>query len=400
MNEIMLTWPDEEKREAKARKEEDRMKRIGDKKPGDDNKSLPTPQAQSEVVPDDEAAAAPESAVSESAPYFDAVSPEEPKEPTSNISRTEADSIDEENSTKSPIEQQPNLVIHKTNEADAVSDVDPTLLDPALRESVIDELSTSGKNNNELRSSDASHAKIVAARVLSAPSINDVPIEEVTKAFHDATNAQGDPATDPSQPSVLTGSDESNIRQDLAVDSPKVAEAPKVPDGADVSSSSLPGSSHPVRESGLDDTITHQDSISDPSHAPEIINTVPKSPKGESKVTTWLKSKFGRRTARLHEPHQESSNQIRAGLEDDEQYKEEPRRRSQSVSSISGEDDASANVPVSRQPKLSPHEDFEEVHDYPEAGKESEGKAASGTSKDAAQIHDNHARDSKFQENL
>ena len=373
------------------------MKRIGEKQLGDDNKSMPTAQAQSEIIPDDEPAAVPESAVSESAPYFDAVSVEEPNEPASKISRTEADSIEGENLNKSPTEEQPNLVIRETNEADAVSEVDPTLLDPALREPVIDELSTPGKNDDELRSSDASHAKIVAARVLSSPSINDVPIEEVTKAIHEATNAQRNLAADLPQPSVLTGSEES---QDLAVDPPHAAETPKVPDGTGVSSSLLPESSHPTKGPIFDDKTTHPNSIPDPSHISDVINTAPKSPKGESKVTTWLKSKFGRRTAKSHEPHQESSNQTGVGLEDDEYYKEETRRTSQSVSSISSDEDTSANVAVSRQRKLGSHEDFEKAHDHPDTGKDSEGKATSATSRDAAQIHDNHARDSKFQENL
>lgn len=400
MDEILLTLSDEEKREAKARKEEDRMKRIGEKQSEDDNKSLPTPQAQPEIIPDDDPAVVPESVVSESAPYFDAVSLEEPNVLASKISRTEADGIDGENPNKSPIEEQPNLVIRETSEVDAVSEVDPTLLDPALREPAIDELSTPGKNDNELRSSDASHAKIVAARVLSAPSINDVPIEEVTKAIHDATNAQPNLAADMPQPSVLIGSEESTIRRDLAVDPPHATQTPKLPDGIGVSSSLLPDTSHSAKGPTLDDITTHQDSIPDSSHISEVTNTAPKSPKGESKVATWLKSKFGRRTAKLHEPHEESSNQTRVGLEDDEYHREEARKTSQSVSSLSSDEDASANVPVSRQRKLGPHEDFEEAHDHPDTGKDSEGKVTSGTSRDAAQIHDNHARDSKFQENL
>lgn len=400
MNEIELTLSDEEKREAKAKKEEDRMKRIAEKQSGDDNKRLSVPQSQPGITPDDESAAVPESAVSESAPYFDAVSLEEPNEPASKVSRTEVDSMEQEHSSKSPIQEQPKSVTRETNEVDAVSEVDPTLLDPALRESVIDELSTPGKNENELSSSDPSHAKMVAARVLSAPSINDVPIEELTKAIRDATNAQENLAAGLPQPSMVTVSEESRVPRLLAVDPPNVAETRKLPHETGVSSSLLSDSSHLKEGTVLDDITTHRDLVSDSSHTSEAIVTAPKSPKGESKVTTWLKSKFGRRTAKSHEPHQESSNQARVGLEDDERHKEEQRSTSQSISSISNDEDASANVPVSRQQKLTPHADFEEAHNYPDTGESPEENTTSGTSRDLAHSHDNHARDSKFQENL
>ena len=395
----MLTLSDEEKREAKAKKDEAKLKRIAEQQLGDEKNSLSTPQAEPGTTPEDETLAEPESAVSESAPYFDAVSLEEPNEPASKTSRFEADSTNQESSNKSPTVEQSGSVTRETNEADTVSEVDPSLLDPALRESVIDELSTPEKNNKELRSSDPSHAELVAARVVGAPVINDVPIEEATEAVRDETNVHQDLTADLSNPSEATISEESNSHKNLVADPSHAVGTPKVTNETDVSPSLLPDPSHPAKGTALDDITVHQDSVLDPSHASEATNTAPKSPKGESKVTTWLRSKFGRRTTKPYEPHTESSSPARVDLEDEEHHKE-ARRKSQSISSISIDEDAKENDLVPKQRKLSSREDFEEAHNNPDIGKSSEEKATSGTSGDVGHTHDNHARDSKFQENL
>lgn len=395
----MLTLSDEEKREAKAKKDEVKLKKIAEQQLGDDKKRLSTPLSQPGITPEDETLGEPESAVSESAPYFDAVSLEEPNEPASKTSRSEAASTNQEHSNKSPTEEPSGSVTRETNEANTVSEVDPSLLDPALRESVIDELSAPEKNPKELRSSDSSHAELVAARVLDAPVINDVPIEEATTAARDATDFHQDLTTDLSHPSEVTASEENHSRQNLAADPSHAAGTPNVINETDGSPSLSPDPSHPAKGIALDDITVQPDSVLDPSHASEATNTAPKSPKGESKVTTWLRSKFGRRTTKPHEPHTESSSPARVDLEDEEHHKE-GKRKSQSVSSILIDEDAKENDSVLKQRKLSSREDFEEAHNHPDIGKSSEERATSGTSVDVGHTHDNHARDSKFQENL
>lgn len=382
------------------RKEEERTKRIAEKQVGDESKPLSTPQAQPEMTLENERSAVPESAVSEPAPYFDAASLAEPIEPASQSSRTEADFTDQENPKQSPIEEQPRSFTYETNEAEAVSEVDPTLLDPALRESVIDELSSPEKDNKEQRPSDPSHAELVAARVLSAPSINDVPIEEVTKAVRDANNVHQDLAADPSRLSEAKEFEERNVRQDFVVDSSHVSETSKGPGATNEPPSVLPGPSHPAKGTTLDDITVHQGLVSDPPQVSQASNSAPRSPKGESRVTSWLKTKFGRRTAKSHEPQIDGGNQDPVSLEDDERHKGDSRRTSQSISSISSDEGTMEKGPVLGQEKLSAHEDLKEAHNDPGMGNSSEEQVPSGTSKDVGHVHDNHARDSKFQENL
>lgn len=397
----MLTILDEEKREAKARKEEERTKKIAEKQSGDENKRPSTLQAQPRSTSEDERSAVSEAVVFEPAPYLDPVSLEESSGPTSKTSRAEANFTNQDSSNKSPVEEQPRSVTGGASEADAVSEVDPTLLDPALRESVIDELPMPEKDSGEFRPSDHSHAKLVAARVLSAPSINDVPIEEVTKAVRDATSVHQDLVADPSHSSEAIVSDERNVRQDLVADPSRASDLTKVPDETNISRSLLPNASRPAKVVALDDITGQQTLVSDPSHGTEATNTTtPRSPKSESKVTSWLKSKFGRRTAKPHEPQVESNNQDLVGIEDDERHKEELRGTSRSVSSISSDEGARENISVLKQNTYGSHEDFKEAHNHPDIGKDSEERATSIASRDAGHVHDNHVRDSKFQENL
>ena len=397
---VILTISDEEKREAKARKEEERTKRIAEKQSGDETTRLSMPQAQPGITSEDERSAVPGSADSEPGPYLDSMSIEEPREPASKISQTEAEAIDHGSPNESTIEEQPRSVTGEVNEADAVSEVDPTLLDPALRELVIDELSMPEKSSGELLSSDSSHAELVAARVLSAPSINDVPIEEVTKTVHDATEVHQDLVKDPSHPPNATVPEQNHIRQDLVADLSHASETTKEPDETNDPPTLLPDPSDPAKVTTLDDISIHQGYVPDPLHASEAINTAPKSPKGEYRMTSWLKSKFGRRTAKTHESLIEGNNQDPVDLEDDGRHKVELGRTSQSVSSISSDEGAKKNVPVLRPRISSSHGDVEEAHNHPDIKNDSEEKVASGTSRDVGQTQDNHVRDSKFQENL
>lgn len=395
----MLTISDEEKREAKSRKEEERLKRIAEKRSGDENKDVSMPQAQPGISSEDERFAVSELAISEPTPNLDAVSLEEPNELAPKILPTEADTIDQGSPNDPPVEEPPSSVTNKANEADAVSEVDPTLLDPALREPAIDELSTPEKNDGEIHKSGLSHAELVAARVLSAPSINDVPIEEATKAVRDAINVHEDSVADPSHPSEAIVHGESTVPRDV-ISGPSQASETSNGLETDVPPSLLPDPSHLAKSAAPGDSTMHQGLASDPSHASEATNTDPKSPKGESRVTTWLKSKFGRRTNKSHEPQIENSNQDLVGLKDEERHKEELRRTSQSISSISSDEDARENVPVLGQRKLSSHEDFTEAHDDLSRGKDPGEGVTSGASKDVGHIHESHVRDSKFQENL
>lgn len=397
----MLTVLDEEKREAKLRKEEGRTKRVDEKQPVDENKRLLMHQAKPGITSEDERATVPESAVSEPTPYLDPGSLEEPSEPASKTSRTDADLTGHESPNKSPIEAEPRSVADEANEANATSEVDPTLLDPALREPVVNEGSMPEKNYGERRPSDPSHAELVAARVLSAPSITDVPIEEAIKTVPGATNVRQDFVADPSHPSEATVPDENNVHQGLIADPSHASETTTAPDETNVHHNLMPDPSHPGEATVLDGINVHQDLVPDPSHLSGATNTAPRSPKGESRVTSWLKSKFSRRTAKSPGPLIEKSSQDPVGLEDDEGHKESPRRTSQSVSSISSDDGAEEAVPALRQRTSSgSHEDFKEAHDHLDSGKDSEERVVSGTSKNVRHSHDNQVRDSKFQENL
>lgn len=417
----MLTVLDEEKREAKVRKGEEKSKRVDEKQLKIENKLLLASEAEPGITSEGERATGLESTVPEPSPDLSPTSNEESNKPASGTLQTEANFIEPESPNKSSLEEQPRLVKSDSNEVEAISEVDPALLDPALREPAIKEQSVSETSHGELRpSADPSHAELVAARVLNAPSTTEASTEEAT-------------VPDEIRKEALTSAPK-NVQQDLVADPPHPSEAMdsardslELPENIDQS------------DAGTPLFVSTQVPPSDPLAAP-------RSPKGESRVTSWLKTKFGRRAVKSTEPLVGSSSSQDAGdpaapnisrLADDEsrndisqthqsnsadeqartdlatgagprdsvarsarQSVEQLGKTSHSISSMSSDEDARDTVPTSKQLTSSSHEDFKEAQDYLDPKENIEKPPASATSRDAEHSFDKQVRDSKFQENL
>lgn len=409
----MLTVLDEEKREAKARKEEERSKRVDERQSKTENKRLLISEAEPGIGSQGGHAIDIESTIHESSPGLGSSSDEEPNKPASGTLQTEANVTEPGSPNKLPLEEQPRLVKSDSNEVEAISEVDPSLLDPALRE-------PAETNHGNLRpSADPSHAELVAARVLNAPAITEASTEEAT-------------LPDETRKAAITSAPK-NDQQDSIVDPPHQS-----------------GAMSSVSDSlELPENMVPSDAETPPSESTQVPPSgplaAPRSPKGESRVTSWLKTKFGRRAVKTTEPLIGSSSQDSGDLAapsisrlvDDEsrdddspthhsdsgdeqtrthittgagrrdssarsarQSVDQHGRNSHSISSMSSDEDARVTVPVAKQRTSSSHEDFKEARDYLDSEENSEKPFATAISRDAEHSLDKQVRDSKFQENL
>lgn len=417
--EIMLIVIDEEKREIKARKEQKKM-RSDQTRSKDENEHPLANEADPAITSEDEGSIEPESTVPESKPHFDSTSFKESSKPDSATLRTEVKPIEQEPTDDASAEVQPERTRDEANETEAMSKVDPALLDPVLREPAVKEEPVSEPYHEAIHSSsDPSHAEVVATRVLNASSITDASIKDTTTS--DELRQAAEPG--PSE----------NTHRDVA---PDQSQPTKTPGSA-----------------GEPSELTEKNVSSDAGPKP-LISTQgasdgplagPKSPKGESRVASWLKTKFGRRTAKSNEPQigkkgQDSidpSSLNKSGPEDEESHKNtsspdesnfhneaqlasitelgqpdsnalsesqpvaQLRRTSHSISSISGDEDATGSAPTQKQRTSSSHDEFKEAQDHLDFEQEIDEAATSTALRDAAGPgSDKHNRDSKFQENL
>lgn len=308
------------------------------------------------------------------------------------------------------------------------SEIDPSLLDPVLREppdqSTTAVESIPAEGSGTIATGRLTKAKEIADRVSSAP------VETSTLAKKIA------PPVTPSQPTASHNLDKSVA--DSAVE-PRKQTNP----------------TDPAKESAK--LIKHKDTldvrIAPPSSVETTISgpsSAPKSPKGESKVSSWIKTKFSRRTnkpesATNHAPPSSDSKHVTppetiAVPYDDNSPRDQPRadvlatnaqksvhtegddindrnrdhdlyaafeQRSHeqgqgdtasSISSLSG--DKSAQEPSSeaqRPGTSSSHgEDFEEARDH----FDSEKLAPPAVPRSAGRGSDSPVRDSRFQEDL
>lgn len=303
----------------------------------------------------------------------------------------------------------------ETNQAEAVSEVDPTLLDPALRKSDGEEVDVLDINQGGFHSSASTFdAEVIATRVLNAPLKTNIPHNE-TVVPNETKNDKFINAAEKVPLALKADFSHPSRTKDSARESP---ESP----GSDVPSESRDTHLISTQSALIDSTAT------------------PKSPKGESRVSSWLKTKFGRRTTKSTEqpissssrdpPNLASPNVL--GQEDAESdgspkygtsfHNEEgstsvatktgernshtslaslpeeikPTTTSHSIKSTSSEEGVREIVPTLEQRTPSSHEDFEEAQDQ----FDSENIAPLADPVDDGHGFEKQVRDSKFQENL
>lgn len=303
-----------------------------------------------------------------------------------------------------------------------VSTVDPALLDPALRQQTTREEikpETSSEVTSEpVNSTGLSNAELTAIRVISAPLKTDTPKMNTVPPS--------------SFPKGRLGSTVEAISVEAEKDV-HIAASPKEPV---VLPTGLTKHDEPLEVRIASPLV--ETTISGPS-------TVPKSPKGESKVSSWLKTKFSRRTSKSSKPEvsdpikSSSSNFIATGaaiipnIIHKSQTGDEPSLRdneigekegsnpeegklpvdelqganqlekqrqgsiSSSVSSLSNDEGARGRSNLQREETSSSHDDeFEEARDH----FDTERLAPPVTLRDFGRGSDSPVRDSKFQEDL
>lgn len=280
---------------------------------------------------------------------------------------------------------------------------EPLWAEPNAVEDVVSERSIAGESL-PAPSTGLSNAELIAARVLSSPVVPDEAAEEVqsSSAFPDATL--------PSRPSTK------EVAEPL--------ESMKHTDPVEVRIAPI--------------AVT-QTTISGPS-------TDPKSPKGDSKVSAWLKSKFSRRTSKPAKPEtkdtsensktpvggtpaatQGSSNisldqdkssvrdvamagkegldaQGKRAVDDDlyatsgsEPMKKQQEHASSSTISLSSGEGARGRTELRREETVSSHgEEFEEARDH----FDTELTPPAAVFKDKGRGSDSPVRDSRFLEDL
>ena len=207
------------------------------------------------------------------------------------------DAYSKENLSDEPISLDEGALDKETEKASragqslqrTVSTVDPALLDPALREQATEdeanpEVGSVVINDPETLSS-PSNAELTAMRVLSAPIETDPPTS-IPKGKPSNIAEKKDSETDTKLPKIAT------------LEEPATTLA-------------QPTKHHDPLETRIAPPIT-ETTISGPS-------STPKSPKGESKVSSWLKTKFSRRASKPARPEisdpikSSSSNFIASG---------------------------------------------------------------------------------------
>jgi hypothetical protein len=425
----MLIQLDEEKQEAKARKEERRMNRSDEYSTMEDHNHQVTSDTKSPVSSEDERATGSELQAYEQNPHLDTVSTEEPaispvstassgdetvagetyqanklpamgevpREPVSEAFGNEANFAQQDTLKKSSLEEQPESVDCKQNQADAASEVDSTLLDPALRESAATEEPAPNKDLEERHpAAGYSSAELIAERAFSAPLANDFKVGDSTLSYE----TQYPPNS-------------SKPEQDLK----------------DV----MAKSSHPSKAT-VSARDPQQSPESDVSRESENAITAPKSPKGEFRVTSWLKSKLGFQTDKPREqsgdsrsqdamgrtPHSVSASEETEGHEENQRAHEISSHKNEvptALSTEAGQGDPGATSPnpqnlvkasrsisptstgeggTLRQPTSGSDDHFEDSQDH----FASEKIASSTTPVNPGRTFDRQKRDSKFQEDL
>lgn len=305
----------------------------------------------------------------------------------------------------------------------AVSTIDSTLIDPALRrqpnpEDVILKRSTT-QSKESIRSTGLINAAVITARVMSAPVETDYT--DVDTSLEIVLSKDGSGSTD----NKVLLSEEATI-----LDKANSEEVAREPTKSEQSKTSLEATTVP--------SSTVHTTISGPS-------ITPKSPKGESKVSSWLKTKFYRRPSKpvkteINDPIKKSSSDFIAAApsfvpirsDDEEPHNESAESRthiesrevsdnaqerlsetnidtrpqlgrqehlsiSSSIGSVSSSEGTRGRPELRREQTSSSHGDnFEEAQDSFESGK----LAPPMVLRDKAHGSDSPVRDSRFQENL
>jgi hypothetical protein len=442
----MLTTPDGEKQEAKARKEEQKAKRADENQSKIDNKRHVISKGKIRIKCEDEGAMGSQTTDLGALPYvcpiptetsrFSPLSPgsleiatkplEEPQErklfaeesdipdtpPSNEVNFTEPERL-----KKLSLEEHSRSAEDETNKAEAVSEVDLMLLDPALHKPDPVELHVLDINNGELHPpADNLDAEIITPSVLNAPLTRDIPGSETV-------------VPNETKRAVLISA---TVKAPMALK----ADSPHPPRAND-SASELPeslGSDVPYESRDAPFILTRSTSVD--------LNTTPKSPKGESRVSSWLKTKFGRRTTKSTEqptsissrdPEDPASLDVLSheNAESDDSFKQgisihnekeptsvatkiaerdlhattvsmpeeiEPMTSPQPIKTTSSDKNPRGIAPTPKQRTSGSHEDFEETLDQfdfenipPSTAPIDDGHDGNG---------EKQVRDSKFQENL